>query len=183
VPIEKAIMAFCTDRMNLSALMSGGDRMDTLRDRLQSARLKASETEKKLEKLTDALMAAEDGATPLIFIRKARELEAELNQDKSAVQTAERELASASSISTPELSDAWSALLNGVNSADDEARMMARQLVSDTFERIAIYSKGFIYDEKSPTIGLVLVAKGGGSRILIIDKQSGEWKATEDFAG
>lgn len=181
--IERAIMTYCADQMNLAALLDGGDRLAAIHARLATARARVTEIEQRLEKITEALLAADDGATPLVFVRKARELEAELATARIEAQSAERELASASQTNTPAMAEAWQALIHGVSTLNEDARLMARQLVRDTFERIAIYAKGFIPANDSRTIGLILVARGGASRILIIDKQSGEWRAADDFGG
>lgn len=183
VPVELAVMAFCADQMNLSALLDSGDRAQPARDRLVKTRHAVGELEKKLARITDAVLAADDGASPLIFIRKARELEAELTKAKADEQAAERALVAASQITTPAMSDAWAALCNGVKKLDAEARTMARELVRDTFERIIIYQKGFMPTPDSPTIDILLVAKGGGSRLLSIDRKTGEWKAAEEVIG
>lgn len=181
VPIERAIMMFCSDQLNLSSLISGGDRLTPIRARLETAKSQAADLEQKLEKLADAMLAADDGAAPLVFIRKAREFEKQLAQAKSEAQSAERELASVSQASTPAMSEAWQALLNGVLTMDDEARLMARRLVGDTFERIAIFAKGWVPLKPSKTICIALTAKGGGSRSVFINRETGEWMATEDW--
>jgi DNA invertase Pin-like site-specific DNA recombinase len=181
--IERAIMTYCADQMNLSALLEGGDRLAPMRARLAVARGVVAELEQKLERVTEALLAADDGATPLVFVRKARELEGELGRARSEAKAAERDLSAASQAGTPAKAEAWRALVNGVASLDEEARMMARKLVRDTFERIAIYGKGFLPDEDGQTIGLILVGKGGGSRILTIDRKTGDRRAADDFGG
>jgi len=74
----------------------------------------------------------------------------------------------------------WAALAADALAMDEPARQTVRQLVADTFERIVVYARGFTPAERN-TIGLVLVAKGGGSRALIIDRRSGAWRAGVDL--
>lgn len=178
VPIERAIMSYCTDQMHLSSLLSGTDRLTPARERLAAARATAREIEKGLDKITAALLAADDDgqALPLVFVRKARALEDQLALARAEIQAAEREIG-AGQVQTPALAEAWQALQHGVLSMDTEARMMARQLVRETFERITICTKGFAPAAKSRTIGLVLVARGGSSRMLVVDRSTGEWQA------
>jgi thiamine monophosphate kinase len=58
---------------------------------------------------------------------------------------------------------------------DDDARMKVRQLVIDTFERIVIYNAGIIPgDTRTSPIDMVLVAKGGQSKMLRIHRRSGD---------
>ena len=182
-PIERAIMAYCSDRMNLSALLSGGDRLAPARARLATATKSASDIETKLTRITEALLASDDGAAPLTFIRTARELEAALAKAKQEVQAAEREVVATSQTATPAMAEAWEALTNGVNTLDEEARMMARKLVRDTFSQIVVYTRGLTPKADITKIGVVLVAKGGGSRTLVIDRKSGELKLGADFNG
>ncbi|MET3554910.1 hypothetical protein [Burkholderia sp. 567] len=59
---------------------------------------------------------------------------------------------------------------------------MARQLVADTFSRIVIYQSGFQPALDRGTIGVVLIGKHGNTRMLNVDRRSGEWRAAEDVA-
>lgn len=61
--------------------------------------------------------------------------------------------------------------------------MKARQLVADTFDKIVIYHRGVtpeITRSWKGTIGVLLMAKRGGSRLLNIDRQTGAWQHGED---
>lgn len=177
VPIERTIVTYCADQMNLSALLDGSDREAPARARLAAARIEIADIEQKLGRVTEALIEAGDGVAPLVFIRKARELEEALAKAKQEGQAAEREVIANSQRSTPGLAEAWAALVNGVMTLDPDARMTARQLVFDTFERIVVFNRGFVPSANANEIGLVLVARGGGSRMLIIDRTTGIWKA------
>lgn len=62
-------------------------------------------------------------------------------------------------------------LAAGVEAQDTDARMRARQLVADTFERIVVYHHGTQPDDAPPgTIDVILVAKGGAARLLRINR-------------
>jgi DNA invertase Pin-like site-specific DNA recombinase len=182
VPIERAVMAYCADQMNLSALLSGGDRQAPARARLAAAKLAAGDIETKLARITEALLAADDGVTPITFVRAARDLEAALTKARHEIQAAEREVVATSQIATPAMAEAWAALINGVTSLDEKARLMARQLVRETFSRIVIYNRGFKPATEASVIGLLLVSKSGNTRMLTIDRATGEWKSGEDLA-
>lgn len=180
VPIERAIMTYCSDQMNLSALLKGGDRQAPARARLAEAKRVATEIEAKLGRITEALLS-DDGVAPIAFVRKARELEAELATARQEVQAAERAVVATTQTATPAMADAWAALINGVLALDEDARLTARQLVRDTFGKIMVFAKGFVPRDDSSTIGLVLVARGGGSRMLVVKKPTGEWMAADEF--
>ena len=58
------------------------------------------------------------------------------------------------------------------------------QLVADTFARLVIYQRGARPGESDGrSIDLILIAKGGATRLLRIDRKSGAWRAGEDLAG
>ena len=65
---------------------------------------------------------------------------------------------------------------------DYDARMQVRQLVRDTFDRIVIYHRGAYPDADGAHIDLVILAIGGGSRMLRIARQTGAWVAQENFS-
>lgn len=78
----------------------------------------------------------------------------------------------------------WAELAVGVADLDVDARMRARQLIADTFERIVIYHRGRVpgpAQKRTGTIDILLIAKRGATRLLHIDRRSGDWRAGEDF--
>ncbi len=176
VPVEKALMNYCTDQMNLNSLLE--ERNQAVAVRALSVRLKAeySAIEQQLDRVSEALLAAEDGVAPLVFVRKARELEARLAAKQKEVQQSERELAAVSNSHQPELAAAWARLCVGVDSLDFDSRMKARQLVAETFERIVIYHHGLNATSRSGQfIDMLLVGKGGQPRLIRIDRKAGTW--------
>lgn len=180
-PVERALMAYCSDIVNLRALY-GGDRTAAPRARLAVARETSAELTAKLDRLTDAMLAsAEDGGTPAAFARRARELEAQLQTVDAEIAAIERELASAARTDITGADAAWRALAAGVEAQDVDARLQARQLVADTFERIAVYRRGLRPDETPESqMDVMLLAKGGTARWLRIDK-AGQWVAGEEL--
>lgn len=178
VPIEKALMSYCTDRMNLSSLLEGNDQSQQLQVRLATAKAEAAKIEQQLERVSEALMAAEGGAAPLIFVRKARELEDQHAAKQREVAQAERELVAVSNRDQPGLAEAWERLASGVEMLDFDARMKVRHLVRETFERIVVYHHGMqATNREGKVIDLLLVGKGGQPRLLRIDRKTGEWRA------
>lgn len=173
-PVERALMAYCSDMLNLQALY-GGDRAAAPRAKLAAARARLEDLNDKLERLTDALVAAaDDGATPAAFTKRARALEAEQAEAEADMAAAERELASAARTELTGADDTWRKLAAGVESQDYDARIRARQLVADTFESIVIYRRGF-RPGKTPAgvMDMMLLAKGGSARMLRIDARGG----------
>jgi hypothetical protein len=181
VPVEKAILSFCSDQFNLSSLINRGNQTSNLMTRLAGIRKQKIELERQLARVADALLAAEE-STPLVFVRKARELEAKIAEESDREKVTEAELRGVDSHRAPAVSSAWAKLVTGALSLDYEARMRTRQLVADTFERIVIYHRGMSPDNNNEKhIDLLLIAKGGKPRLLRIDRKTGEWQAGEDF--
>lgn len=182
VPIEDAIMDFCSDQLKLTSLVSGGDRSAPVIARLNAARQRVAETERQIDRIT-AVMLSDDGAAPLAFTRKARELEEGLIKEKAALEQAENELSSISVNPTPAVAEAWIEAKDGARAMDYDARMKVRMLMIETFSRLVIYQRGF---EPTPDamddIDLLLIAKSGNTRSLRINRTTGAWKASEDYS-
>ncbi|MGA4333431.1 recombinase family protein [Ralstonia nicotianae] len=179
-PIERAIMSFCADQMNLTRLLDGDNGASVIAGKLSVARLKVTDIEAQIRRITDALLS-DDGEAPAAFMRRARELEESLADKQKDVAARESELVVASSTATPAAAEAWAALAEGVMNIDHEARVQARQLVVDTFSRITVFHRGFRPDdEDGSSIGTQLIAKHGNMRLLNVDRRSGRWRAAED---
>lgn len=166
-PIERALISYCSDMVNLQSLYAG-DRSALPRSELAAAKARQADIEQKLERLTDALLTGGD-VVPQTFARRALELEAEQLAIVAQAQSAERAVAAAARAEITGADAKWRALAEGVEALDYEPRMQARQLVADTFERIAIFHHGIRPDlAKDRIIELILHAKGGVGRLLRI---------------
>lgn len=185
VPTEHALMRYCADRMNLAGLLSGGDNGQGLRAELAAARTQGADLHAQLERLTDAILAGDTGQVPAAFSRRAHALEQQIAAAGDRIAELEAAIAALASNSTPELSDAWAVLVEGVEALDNDARTRARQLVADTFSRIVVYHRGV---DPAPgrgwggVIHLLLVTKRGGARLLEIDRRTGKLHTAEDVA-
>ncbi|WPG35117.1 recombinase family protein [Variovorax sp. EBFNA2] len=165
-PIERALMRYCSDMVNLQSLYEG-DRGALPRSELAVASARLQEIETKLERITEALLESTEGA-PTTFIRRARELEADRDLARNQVKLAERAMAEAARSDLTGADERWKALIEGVENLDYEARMRARQLVADTFERIVVYHRGMRPAAGKNSIDVILQAKGGTARQLRI---------------
>lgn len=179
VPVERALMQYCSDQMNLTRLLEGDDGTATLSAQLAAARQRVSDIEAKVTRVTDALLL-DDGEAPVAVLHRVRDLEKQLAGERREVESLEHHLAASTSSAMPAAADAWAKLVEGVELLDYDVRLMARQLVADTFSRIVIYQAGFdpAFDEGS--IGVVLVAKRGSTRMLSINRRTGDWTASAD---
>lgn len=183
VPVEKALLSYCSDQINLARLLEPVDDGQQLRQRLQACRRKQAEVERQLQRVTDAVLADDSGAAPLAFVRKARELEAELQQLQAEAEQLEREQAAQGVVQTPAGAELWRKLAIEAQDVLSPAREQLRQLVLDTFSRITVYMRGVVPDPKSKVIHLVLVSRAGQRVTLDVDRRSGAWKAGRDRRG
>lgn len=181
VPVERALLNYCSDQMNLDRLCQPDDSERRLREQLVEARLRVEELGRQLERVTDALLADDSGAAPLAFIRRARELEQQQADAQSSVLMLERQLVVRASPVEPARAERWAELAVRVQADDYTAREQVRQLVLDTFERLVIYMRGVPLDPKSKVIDMLMVPRHGVPRALRIDRRTGEWLASEDW--
>lgn len=183
VPIERAILGYCSDRLNLQAILLRDDQLTPLRAALAAARLRVAEVERQLDRIMRALLESDDA--PATFAKKATELEGELERERRNCRDIELQIAGVDISAAPGLIDAWVQVRGAALDLDFDARMMVRQLVGQTFERIVVYHCGVEPErgDKSAPIDLLLVFHGGHSRLLRIDRKSGEWVHGEDFSG
>ncbi|MBU9550427.1 recombinase family protein [Burkholderia multivorans] len=186
--VERALMRYCSDQFNLSRLLEGDDGTARRTAQLAVARQRASDIEAQIQRVTDALLS-DDGKAPAAFTRRARELETQLEEQRREIEALEHQIAASSAHGIPAAAEAWAQLVDGVLALDYDARMKARQLVADTFRKIVVYQRGFapIDDaaadrwKRSGTIGLMLVTKRGGMRLLNVDRRTGCWQAEDDL--
>lgn len=181
--IERAILTYCADQMRLDALFSADFDVDRgAAAALAKARARVAEIEGQLAKLT-AVMLADDGPTPITFARKARELEADLAKAQADEAAASDQVRAVSSRQRPNTAKAWEAVVDGVLALDIDTRLKARQMVIDTFARIAIYMRGVVPDDQSSTwVDFILVAHGGASRMIRISRKDGALVELEDVS-
>ncbi|VWD45972.1 recombinase [Burkholderia lata] len=186
--IERALMRYCSDQFNLTRLLEGDDGSARRTAQLAIARQRAAEIEAQIHRVTDALLS-DDGAAPAAFMRRARELETELTQQRREIEALEHQIAASNAHEIPAAAEAWAQLVDGVLALDYDARLKARQLVADTFRKIVLFQRGFMPLDHAPadrrkrsgTIGLLLVTKRGGMRLLNIDRKTGQWEAEDNL--
>jgi hypothetical protein len=182
VPVERAVLAYCSDRMNLQRLLEPAADGEELRQRLVEAQVGATEIVRQLERVTEALLADESSAAPLAFVRKARELEEELDKRRAMVQQLEQDLVTRSTALPPAEAARWSELAERAKSMHDtQARDQARQLVLDTFESLVVYMRGVMLEPKGNYIDVMMKSRAGQMRRLRINRQTGAWKDGGDI--
>lgn len=172
-PVERALLTYCSDQINLTALLTGDTRAETLRAELAGVRGQQATAAAQIERITTAL-TADDGPAPQAFLRKARELEEQAGALADEAARIEHDLAALSQTSAPALAEQWSALVDRALALDEDARLQVRQLVADTFERLVLFVRGVepSTDGEAP-IELLLVSRAGQMRMLTFDRRTG----------
>lgn len=177
-PIERALMNYCSDMINLQRLQ-GRDLTAGAREVVSQLRAELATVDAQLERLMDAMLGDTDKA-PATFRKRAHDLEEQQASLQKSLARAERDLANQARTDMTGMDDAWKQLTAGVVALDKDARIKARQLVADTFEKLVIYWAGVRpADTPKGTQDVLLVAKGGASRLLRINAE-GQWLDLED---
>ncbi|KXU94197.1 hypothetical protein CR51_27385 [Caballeronia megalochromosomata] len=171
VPVERAVMDFCSDQMNLTSLFAEQhDKTRNLNGQLALARAQVAKTEAALKRFFEMMEVAGDD-TPTMLLSQMRSLQRRLEGEETRVANVEFELAALHRNSTPAMAEIWAALRDGVVQLDPAARIKARQLVADTFKSIEIEKVTWHGDE---LIYLRLTSKRGVIRQLHVDRKTGE---------
>jgi hypothetical protein len=178
-PIERAIIAYCGDLLNLQRLYQG-DAAAAPRAALAAAKARVEALEAQQQRLLDAMMADDTGRPPAAWVQRGHQIAAELASAQAAAIAAEQDLAAVARADVAGADARWRDLADGVLRLDYSARMQARRLVEDTFARLTIWSRGMQPAEAPPgTIDLLMTARGGITRLLRIDR-AGRWVAQDD---
>jgi DNA invertase Pin-like site-specific DNA recombinase len=198
VPVERAIVEYCTDQLDMAALMGNKDEQDEFRKQLQKLESEIAQYDKQIDKLTEALLQTD--TPPLALMRKQRELEGQRDVAEKKRIGIGAELRNKTQNPNSELLAEWHSLAGQVKDLDTDTRTKVRTLVSKTFERIEVYIRGFSVEssgtlsnvaaltyeprlEKINTepLDLVLKFKSGEVRLLRINKKTGGWFGQLDF--
>ncbi|MEK6319908.1 MAG: recombinase family protein, partial [Burkholderia gladioli] len=180
-PVERALMLYCSDQMNLTRLLEGDSGVTALHAELAHARAAVADLERQIGRVTDALLT-DEGQAPAALLKRMRDMESDLERERHRCEALELRVHAAASAEAPAAADAWSTLARGVEELDYDARMQARQLVADTFSRIVVYQAGFYPETDDGLIGLMLIAKRGSTRMLHVDRKTGEWRSADDLS-
>jgi hypothetical protein len=173
-PLEKAVIEFCSNQMNLNSLV-GRDMSTEIRSRLAASRAALPEQERRLQRVMDAMLSTDD--PPASFAQQARAIEKEIARLNHAIKTDEAALLAEANTPSVEAASVWATLAEGVERDDIDARVTVRQLVMDTFNKIVFYRHGVnpppieeTKHHKDKQWDLLLVSKSGVSRHLRVSR-------------
>lgn len=140
--VERALLTYCRSELGVAEFTEQDDTRAKLAAVVADQRNALDAIGVKLDKLAAALLETDE--TPLVLIRKMRELEKDQGVARDSLAAAENDLKVYAGAVVGGLLDEWQALTDAVMTLDKDARMKARQLFMATFERIDVYGKGFV---------------------------------------
>ncbi|WP_250477596.1 recombinase family protein [Caballeronia sp. INML1] len=171
VPVERAIMDYCSDQIKLTSLfVENDDIARNLNGLLVLARGEVEKTKAQIDRINDAI-AISGGELPSL-VTKLKELEAQLRTKQANVAKHEFELVALDRTTRPAMADRWLELRDDITKLDTTARTQARQLVLDTFKRIDIKP---VTERGEELIELRLTSKHDVIRGFRIDRKTGAW--------
>lgn len=188
VPIERALLEYCADQMELSSILGDNDQTVDLRLQIVDQHRILDETEQKLkagEQSILDLLSQGHTVSPVIN-NLVEDLRADKECQQQRIQDLEEQLHYHSRHKATDLAEEWQKLKLDVYDLNEETRLMVRQLVKRTFKRLDIFLHG-VQDSAFPDaikscfptgehhIDMMLTFPNDRTRLLSIDKKTGSW--------
>lgn len=188
-PVECAMLEYCSDQMELSTIMSdnSNDKSLTIKAHIGELQYQASEAGIVVNNgesaMAQLLMNGEDVSA---INKVVKEHQGKYDDMLEKIQSLEDKLRFQKVHKSSDLIDQWQSVKKDVHNLDEEARLLIRQIVKNTFKRIDIYFHSFhkstapqilkdaIHDDDN-SIVMILTFTNDKTRILSIDRKSGEW--------
>ena len=172
--IERSILEYCSDQMNLESLYStGDDQTIALRAERAAIAAKIADLTRMVQNTLDAALNT-PGGLPQAMITRMKEMEQQIVIAKTREQQLGAELAVIGTTGGKTTAPQWAEIKQGVVDLDYDARLKFRRLISDTFQKIKVYFRGALPGSPENIIDLMLTSKAGVSRWLRIDRKTGE---------
>jgi DNA invertase Pin-like site-specific DNA recombinase len=178
--LERAVMDYCSDQMNLDALLGDSDKNAELHSRRAIIAGRVVDLERQQKKIMDAAFASES-ALPAVLIAKLHEVETAIKQAKSDLEMADAAIKAAEITPDTGKAERWRELRVAFEQSDYEARRKARQLFDATFSAIQIFFKGALPTTPAGCVDILLIAKSGNRRLLTVHRKSGKFIGGKNF--
>jgi DNA invertase Pin-like site-specific DNA recombinase len=171
-PIERAVLTFCGEQSNLDRLFNANLGTNPVAAKLEEKRAEAVSLQAKIARYEERL---EDEDDPLTKTERKvlRDTETALDRTTAEVAGLEREarVGTQQKVSTAK---EWKALQKGVLELEPDARMKARKLLADTFERVDLYMQPHADADRSAPVHLRLQSRQGTLIGLAVDRFTGD---------
>lgn len=194
VPIERALLEYCADQMELTSVLGDNDKTAELRTRIATLHTQLSHTEQKLQAGEQSILnLLSQGLTVTAAINNLLEqLCTDKEQQMRQILDLEEELRYQSRHKATDVAEEWQGMKMDVYDLNEETRLMVRQLVKRTFKRLDIFLHGvqastlpgFIKDyfpDGEHHIDLILTFPNDRTRLLSIDRKTGSWIKSGDL--
>lgn len=172
-PVEKAILDFCSDQLNLSAIFATNQLNAQLQEQYALDTGRVIELEQQQAKIVDAALASPEGL-PAVLVAKLRQIETDLAKARAALDLSRATLKSMEATPDAAQAERWRELRDAVLALDYDARIKCRQLLTEAFTRISLNFEAANPTTGAPAVGVELTSKTGERRLLIVDRKSGE---------
>lgn len=171
--IEKAILDYCSDQMNLDSLLPPSNSASAVNAQRVKLLSEIAELEAKQQTILDAALDS-PGGLPQVVLARLRKMETDIAEARQRESLLAAEgLVSADQNNTT-TAQVWADLREGVIKLDYDSRIKCRKIIGETFSRIQVYFKGALPDSPADVMDIMLVSKVGVSRWLRINKTTGE---------
>lgn len=191
-PIERALLEYCADQMELSAILNDDtDKSLAIKAQIGELQRQASEAETVVangnEQITRLLIAGQD-VSPITNVISQHQ--AKLDDLQARIARLNDELRFQKIHKSADLIDQWEQVKSKVQDMDEETRLLVRQIVKKTFKRMDIYFHSFGKSDigkllqlpiDDQSIVMMLTFINDKTRILVIDRKSGDWVTHRDF--
>jgi hypothetical protein len=176
VPIERALMEFCSDQYNLESLRKSDSGATAMAARIAQSETRAREIDDEVSNLLEVIGKGKSKNAD----KKLAKLEQEQEQIEAGLMGMKREHAELVNVKAATSAKSWKALVDGVAALDSDARMSARTLIVDTFSSIRVFIGGEMKDAPD-AIDLELISRHGVMRYLRINRRTGAWMQASDI--
>lgn len=183
--IEKAIVLFCQDNVNLKRILleSDNEKSISIEKAKHEARLVA--LKQQIEKLLNFIIEDQNPAKALL--NKIKALESEEEELHDAIQALHNDEVKSRNIHHDEVTERWLHLTKDLRGLSGEERLHIRQLVKDTFKSITLQVDVQLKNEKGlasfiesfggnidECIDLTCEFYNGKKRLIRVNKKTGE---------
>jgi len=188
VPIERALLEYCADQMELTSILGDNDQTIDLRVQIVDQHRSLAETEQKLQAGEQSILdlLSQGHTVSPVINNLVEQLRDEKEQQQQRIHDLEEELRYHSRHKATDLAEEWQKLKLDVYDLNEETRLMVRQLVKRTFKRLDIFLHG-VEASKLPRsikdcfstgedhIDIILTFPNDRTRLLSIDRKTGSW--------
>ena len=178
VNTEQALLRYCSDYMDFTAIMGEDDNRKEHQLKVSQARSELEEITKQIDRMVNQFATMDK--VPAIFVKKVNDLEDQQVKLAAKYESMKADL-SVSVDDNDDVAERWKQISTKAEDLDEEARLMIRQLIKRTFNRIDIYLFGMDSDDADKTVDMILTFHNGVTRVLKIDKVSGSFTILNDY--